>query len=191
MSIVSELEEGRVKDGLDSVPVLDVRVGNVGDPYEVRGRIAEKYIHMWLSQCPNIAFDNNLPREVNGFTLRQRDSGVLVLDSSDKSAKHEYDFLVAYDGTPFLVHVKSWKLNGFEKGIEHSLAMGREIYGVDDITMLLFFPQYGKAKDAERIQSNHPNVVCVDSGYKKKQLARAVNRFYKERRMRHPTPIMA
>ncbi|MBN2111989.1 hypothetical protein JW707_02710 [Candidatus Woesearchaeota archaeon] len=190
MSIVSELESNRVKDGLDSVPVLDVKIGNILDPYEARGRIAEKYVHMWLSQCPGVAFDSDLPREVNGFTLRQRDSGVLVVDSRNGSAKHEYDFLVGYDGTPFIVHVKSWRLNGFEQGIEHSLAMGREIYGVDDITMLLFFPQYGKANDAERIHANHPNVICVDTGYKKKHLAKTVTRFYKERGMKPPVPLV-
>ena len=60
-----------------------------------------------------------------------------------------------------------------------ALRIGRDIYQTQNVLMLVFFPFYtNKIADAERIQETHPEVRCVNLGYKKKHIWQAVQRFY-------------
>ena len=184
-NLVREVNRCRVDSNLNLYCVNPdtVWAGNPHNRTEIAGRIAEAYVKMWLDKCPGVSFDSDFPRNVNGFTLRQTGAGVEVLKRNGNAdiPLHEFDFLIGYDGQPIVVHVKSSGLNGIEQKIPESLDYARHIYGRDGVGMLLFFPQSRKGEeDAQRIQSAHPEVVCVDSGYDKKELKNAVDIFYEQ-----------
>lgn len=185
MSLVSEVKTAKAerKLTLSSVPMHELELGNRHDPIEVRGRIAEKYVEMWLEACPSIRFDEELPRDANSYTLEKQKSGIVVFEhrNGKKESKAEFDFLIYYRRWPTLVQVRSGGINGLESKLDDYLALGREIYSKEDIRMLLFFPIYqNKWRDADRISAGHPNVSCVNIGYKKRSLNAAVKRYFAE-----------
>ncbi len=177
MTLVELLELNRI--GLTELDLRTVMPRNTQDPMDVKGSIAQRLTEEWLSRCQGIIFDEDFPRRVNGYSLEIRGSGIAVYERG--KVVHEYDFLIIYNGQPVIVEVKSLKLNGLEAKIPRALSIGRSVYGVDDVQMLVFFPFYtNKVADAERIQANHPEVRCVNLGYKKRQLCAAMKRFYQQ-----------
>jgi hypothetical protein len=174
-SLVEEIERKRIT--LDEVPLAEVRPHNLKDPLDVKGRIAETMVRIWISRCKGIIIDDDFPRAANGYRLEKNHSGIIVYRGN--LTVHEYDFLAFYQDLPLIVEVKSLKLNGVEAKIPRALKIGKEIYQAEEIGMLLFFPAYtNKQRDKRRIEQNFPSVRCVDLGYKKKQIDRAVGRFY-------------
>jgi len=173
--LIKELEKERIKIG--EVPPSEVKPENIPEPSSVKGKIAETMVRKWLLRCQNIEFDQDFPRRANGYHLKQNSSGIIV--SKNKRTKHEYDFLVFYEGRPVIIEVKSFRLKGVESKIPRAIKLGREIYQTDNLGMLLFFPFYcNKQKDAFRIKRNFPLVRCANLGYKKKQLNNAMRKFY-------------
>ncbi|MBI2573019.1 hypothetical protein HYV86_04130 [Candidatus Woesearchaeota archaeon] len=86
--------------------------------------------------------------------------------------------MIFYKNQPFGVEVKALDLNGIEGKLQRGIDLGRELYERDDFQILLFFPAYiNKIQDARRIQERFPQVHCIDSGYKKKQLENAMRKY--------------
>jgi|FLOH01.1.fsa_nt_gi hypothetical protein len=163
---------------ISDIDYSKVLPANVCDPFEVRGRIAERLALERLILADS-ELDVNFPRKVNGFEFQLTPHGIIVVE--ERQTKHEYDFLVFYKGKPHIIEVKSLRLNGFETNIPRALQIASELYQ-QEVPMIIIFPMYcNKIADAKRIQRNFPQVTCVDAGYKKKQLEKSVDYFYRSR----------
>ncbi|MFC1722959.1 hypothetical protein ACFL0V_02370 [Nanoarchaeota archaeon] len=172
MSLKEKLLETRVS--LEKVDLSAVVPTNVLDEMEVKGRIAERLAYEWLCKV-GVSFDEDFPRRTNGYNWNLTPQGILV--TAGKRTVHEFDFLVSDEREPYVVEVKSLKLNGVESRIPRALSLASELYG-REARMLVMFPTYhNKVRDAERLNSI-PRVEVVDLGYRKKQLLRAINEFY-------------
>jgi hypothetical protein len=174
MGLVELINANRIS--LPEIPLEIIKPDGLNEGI-IKGAIAEKLVEIWLSNTPDITFDQELPRNVNGYKLYPKSHGIGVYEK-DKMI-HEYDFLVYHKSSPIIVEVKSLKLNGVINKIERGFKIAQEIYDRQDISMLLFFPMYtNKIKDAEKIEEQFPNVHCIDLGYKKKQLNNTLKRYY-------------
>ncbi|MBI5390617.1 hypothetical protein HZB02_03955 [Candidatus Woesearchaeota archaeon] len=172
MTLVDLLEEHRVT--LADVPLPELRQYSFKDePSLLRGHIAYVMVREWLKRIPPLSFE--VP-SANGYRLEQTNEGIVVWEG--KRTVHEYDFLLRYEDVPYIVEVKSLKLNGFIGKIDHALEIGREIFQ-QDVGMLIFAPFYtNKKRDAERIEEKYQRVKCIDLGYKKKQLMKMTTRVF-------------
>lgn len=183
MTLVDLLELARIS--LTDLDLRTVTPTNINDPMDVKGSIAQRLTEEWLSRCPEVVFDQDFPRRVNGYLLERRSAGIVVCERG--RVIHEYDFLIMQQGVPIIVEVKSLKLNGVQFKIPRALNIGRNVYGTQDIKMLIFFPAYtNKLADARDLQERFPEVRCVDLGYKKKQLWQSVQRFYERKGLKQP-----
>jgi len=183
MTLVDLLELARIS--LTDLDLRSVTPININDPMDVKGSIAHRLTEQWLSRCSGVVFDQDFPRRINGYSLERRGSGIVVYEH--RTPIHEYDILLSHDGQPVIVEVKSLKLNGLEAKIPQALRIGRDIYQTQNVLMLVFFPFYtNKIADAERVQETHPEVRCVNLGYKKKHIWQAVQRFYSDIGLKQP-----
>lgn len=172
MDLEKILTPNRVE--LNEINLTNVQPDNPADLMQVKGCMAERLVFQWLQRC-GVEFDTGFPRNSKGHSWVQAQHGILVFKG--KRIVHEYDFLVAYQGTRYVVEVKSLKLNGVAEKIPRALELASELYD-GDVRMLLFFPMYtNKVADAQVIENMYPQVICVNIGYKKKQLSAAVQRF--------------
>ncbi|HII71411.1 TPA: hypothetical protein HA265_01510 [Candidatus Woesearchaeota archaeon] len=169
MGIKERLEQYR--EPLSALDLSSVVVAGSVRPDDLRGRIAEHFVHGWLSRA-GLVLDEDFPRSSDGYDWTRSDHGIIVREG--RRVVHEYDFLAGYGGCYYVVEVKSFKLNGLSGKIPQALGLASRLYD-GEVGMLIFFPQYcNKRDDALRLESDFPSVICVDSGYKKKHLLRAV-----------------
>ena len=160
--------------------LTDVNPSDVRNHASIKGSIAEKFVEGWLSFVEAIEFDLDFPRVVNGYALSLKRGGIIVKDKVSNEKKCNFDLAIFYHDRPYVVEVKSLKLNGFQKSIARTLDIASEIYQTS-VDLLLFFPQYtNKIKDKEIIEQAFPSVICIDSGYKKAHLNKAVIRWEKD-----------
>lgn len=175
MSIEMALEETRPQ--LNDIDMSQVRPINISDPMDLVGRIAERLVFEWLQKV-EFDFLTGFPFQTGMVRWEDVRTGVRVIEGNNY--KHEFDFVGTYEGTGYVVEVKSLKLNGISKKIDKALKYGQMLYG-DDVRMILFSPHYSnKHRDIETIRVDYPQVLCVDSGYKRKQLRKACDRFYRK-----------
>ena len=175
-SIKEKLLETR--PSFDSLDLSKVNACNVYNPMEVRGRIAEAFVLQWLTQM-QVEFINCFSNVVNHKRWIAHNHGVTVYDGGNSI--REFDFVFSHDSNVYIAEVKSLKLNGIEQKIPRSLDLAQEQFQ-QPVHMLLFFPQYtNKVVDAKNIEDRHPQVICIDTGYKRKGLENAVSRFYASR----------
>ncbi len=156
---------------LHDVDFKDVYVE--GDPNEgnLRGRFAEAFVRLWLTRC-GIDIDEKLPDP--GYNRRWVRTPADIIVCQGNSQIYSFDMAFHYEGMPYVGQVKCQKLRGIETKIEQGLRLAREAYQTD-VTMLVFFPYTnGKAEDARRIHSGFSNAICIDLGYRNKQLFGAV-----------------
>ena len=190
VSLVDELNSRRIR--LLDVNPSQVWVDNLKDVNEVRGRLAEGMVGQWLDGCNGVSFEHGVPKRVNGYAVEQKGAGrIKIYTTADGKRKdiHEYDFLLTHEGKPVMAEVMSLKLNGFAGSgvVERGFRLGEELFGTDDLGMLVFFPHYtNKQAAAAKIEAMHPNVRCVDLGYKKKQMQRAVAQWYNAKGFKQP-----
>lgn len=169
------------RPALCDVDMTKVVAGNISDPQDVKGRIAETFVGDWLLGCEGITIRRDIGGTTKGYTLKQSERGSITVMRSQECFC-EYDLVIAYQERLTLVEVKALKLNGFPGRIRRNLEVACDIFGEDDMEMLLFFPAYSnKRKDAVRIEREWLQVHCIDSGYKKKQMMRMVEKYYAAR----------
>lgn len=178
MSLKEQIESCRPEFNPDIFPEVVIDPKRSADTDALKGAISEAYVSIWLSQIPSFKRFYQ-PEELiknNGYEYRKSDQGILVLNNGDSYC--ELDNLVEINGISYGVEVKALKLNGIEGQLEKKLEVSREITGEDNAQFLLFFPQYtNKVKDRERIERNFPDVMCIDTGYKKKQIENLISKY--------------
>jgi len=173
---------------LDQIPMKDVKADDTTSEADVQCCIAETMAHRMLSKCPDVRFETDLDKRVNGYEIEPHYFGARVyIMKGDKRVrtKVEYDMLVFYKDMPVVVQVKSMKQWGLYQKIGNSLKTAQQLYGTKEVGMLAFFPFYTNwQKYPQMVEKNNPEVRCIDLGYNKKQLQEAMNRFYKARSSR-------
>ena len=180
-SLVAEMEDSRI--GLHDIDISKAKP-TVQGINEIKGAIAEHLVREWIDRCPDLEHFTGWPRNVNGYSVRELPSGIVVFEGDQ--TKVEYDSVVSHQGNIALIEVKSLRLNGVEGKIENALKIGRKIFPeAKGVGMLICFPHYSnKAADARIIEASHTNVRCVDLGYKKKQLMSALQTYCQKKGLR-------
>lgn len=178
-------------------PTLDdvvdrVRVNEREQADDIHGSLAENLTGAWLAKCAAVSFDVDVPRRVNGWYLdhtgRNQWGGVMVRRRHEHGwPVTEYDFLIFFDGRPYIVEAKARKVRPKPENRRYSFAeklirkrdIARHVYGRGDIGAALFVPffTYGRER-REQLQLAVPELECVDLGYKPKQLARTTKTWY-------------
>ena len=153
------------------------RVSNVSDREEVKGRLAEQLMFQWIDSCPDVELAGVSGRRFGEYRCVLRPGGICLEKNGRRVV--EYDFVVDFDGELTVIEVKSLKLNGISERIPRILEYGSVFTG-EEVGLVVAFPMYtNKAADAKILERRFPNVKCLDTGYKKKQLLRGVDAFYR------------
>ena len=173
-SLISEMEEHRI--GILDIDITKARPTSNGSN-EIRGAIAEHLVREWINKCLGAEHYSGWPKQVSSYNIRELPSGIVVFEEGQ--TKMEYDFVISYDGGIVLFEVKSLRLNGVEGKLERALELSKEIFpDVEDIGMIVCFPIYAnKVVDAQKMEAAHPNVRCLDLGYRRKQLNSATREY--------------
>ncbi len=171
---------------LRDVPIERVHANNPREFRELKGRLPEALVGMWLEACPEIQLDTDFPRKANGFYLEQRPSGILVREGHAKGEqKTEFDYLMFHDKTPYIVEVKAQSLHAGKRTIEGLLRKGKHVYPDQDVRVLLFLRfQAFNQKRRDKLQRAYPQVEFVDLGYSSKQLTTAVKAYLRRQQPR-------
>lgn len=176
---------------LDEVVAL-VHVSQREQADDVRGSLAENLTGAWLDRCPSVSFDTDVPRRANGWYLnttgRNQWGGVIVRSRhADGKPITEYDFLIFFEGVPYIVEAKARKVRPQPNNRRYSFAekllrkrdVACHVYGREDIGIALFIPFFTfGCERRERLQQAVSGLECVDLGYKPKHLARATQTWY-------------
>lgn len=161
---------------LNSLDFGELVVNNADVQGELKGRIAEFFVKTWLRACEGVTFDSDLTYRTGKYDPRRTPNGVVIIQR--KQTFYEYDELIFHKGRPYGVEIKALDLNGIEGKLQKGIDLGRDLYQREDFAILLFFPAYtNKVRDVERIQERFPQVCCIDSGYKKKQIENTMRRY--------------
>jgi hypothetical protein len=182
------LEPHRIS--IQDVPVERIQANNPREFREIKGRIPEALVGMWLEACPDVELDTDFPRRANGFYLEQRPTGILVREGNKKGKqKTEFDYLMLHGTTPYVVEVKAQSLHGGKQLVDKLLRKAKHIYPGQDVRMLLFlrFAAFNE-KRRTALQSHYPQVEFVDLGYSSQQLTSAVKAYLRRQQPREQHP---
>lgn len=103
------------------------------------------------------------------------DRGIKVI--KNKCTLHEFDEIGYIHGDPFLIEVKSSKMNGYSKKIGRAFNFGKILF--EEIpSQIIFLPFRYNTKILSSKFDVVSNMYYVDTGWSKKQLTSAVNNFY-------------
>ncbi len=165
MSLADVLEEYRI-----SLADIDLSRVQVRDPQNyraVRGRIPEVFVTQWLSCCPSVEQDADIPRRVNGYSLERRAfGGIGVQDAHTEKLVREIDGLIWYQRRPFVVEVKGGSLKQGARRVVELLETGRHIYGRRDVGLAVFLRFAAYPETVRRRLTRHfPTLEFVDLGY--------------------------
>ncbi len=161
----------------------------------VKGEIAEFYVHSWLERA-GANLDVDIPRDL-GDDLRLRETGKGPGIYRGSEVLREYDGLFYFDGTPFAVEVKSWKLNGIAGKLRQEAENGflQNLYPGHDPLMFLFIPATfpKKREQLGQLEREFPFLRFVNTNYLKKDLLGKVNEYkrYKLRQKKVKTKIIS
>ena len=182
-----------IEDALEQniISLLDMDISKVPPPntnrtHTIEGAIAEQWVIQWLDRC-GVRLDKDFPRSYNGHTLEKRSTGIYVVLNhglqrpesliKKKRSLHGYDAAFYWGGQAYVVEVKAYKLGGFTRKIARAIEYAKEFYP-EDVQMLVFFPQKKwKKKDAINMESQHPEVTCIDLVYTVDEMDKAVKTF--------------
>jgi len=175
-SLIKIIEKNRIS--LKSVNLKNIIVNNFKNHNEVKGRVAEMRVLQWLYRCKKdgIQFEKDFPKTQNNilFTLTPTD----ILAFKGNECVCGYDFIIRYESTPYVVEVKSMRLNGFCREIKNALDTVSVFYG-QPVNMVIFSPMHTLRKKEQRILSEFEDrVALVDSAYKLRDIESKVNDFY-------------
>ncbi len=179
MSLIEAIEASRIV--LDDVDLDVVKPNNPLYRCSVQGNIVEAMVNQWLSSIDGLVFDDNFPRNNENVLVENTPNDITVYSTDKSRTKHGYDFLFFYENKPYIVEVKSTKLNGFAGKIGRAFNLAKGLY--DQKPEMLIFIPFCLASEIElrNISQEHPRVQFVDLGYNKDELIKNVMRFYDER----------
>lgn len=186
MSLATVLEPYR--PSLEDIALDKLPVDTPENLSEVRGRIAEALMREWLSRCSKVAFDTEVPRRVNGYYLTQEKSGIVVHQKNPRGRTvTEYDFLIFFEGRPYIIEVKARKVrpqpsnrkHPFYEKLARKKWTAEHIYSTHDIGIALAVPfmTFGESK-RDALQKHFPSIEYIDLGISSpRRLTRAVERY--------------
>lgn len=177
MDLKWQIYESRIK--LDDICLDNVRPDNPSEISDIKGKVAEEMVREWLSGIEGVYAERRLPK-YSGEFIMEKNSSILISKVNYENKKHnmaDIDELVYYKGKPYAVEVKSMKLNGVGKKLNDKMEYTQKFYN-KNVYMLLFLPFYtNKERYIEALEKDFPNLLCIDTGYKKKQLNNMIEKY--------------
>lgn len=174
MNIKKQIYKNKIE--LDDICLENVKPSNPSDLADIKGSIAEEFVKNWLLNIKNVVPERALPKYVNDYVMEEKRS-ILISQMNQYGKKHhkaDIDELFYYNGSLFAVEVKSMKLNGVQGKINEKIKYTQMFYD-KKVNMLLFFPFYNnKEKYIKALEKDFPNIFCIDTGYKKKQINKMI-----------------
>ena len=176
---VAEVEEHRMR--FDELSVSSSRLCSYTPRY-VQSTIAEEFVRQWLVRVSSLAEQRTPYSNGGNYELRKSPSGGFVVYHGNKRVG-EFDGAYCFDSTPVIVEVKSnfletrATLGDYHRvllQIDTHLDLARNVYGRDDVGLLLFYP-FASNPLADRnfvpqLRERLPSIRCIDSGYSSRAL---------------------
>ena len=178
MDLAQRLEKCRPR--LLDVPIDRWTIDVSGSKLDVAGAVAEQLVEFWLKDS-GLVTQQDIPEDSEDYLVARKGSNLVVYSLETGDTLHEFDGIVEYLQRPYVVEVKSQRLNGISGKIPRGLKIASELTGHDDPGFLLFMPLYAnKIRDAKRLEEMFPQLRCVDLGYTRRQKDMLVERLTTE-----------
>ncbi|MFW6013841.1 MAG: hypothetical protein ACOCQG_01585 [Candidatus Nanoarchaeia archaeon] len=178
MDFKRKIYKNRIK--LDDICLENVNPSNPADSADIKGSIAEEMVRDWLSRIYGLKPEKRLPKYCNDYMMEENNPSILISRLNYEGKKHhkaDIDQLIHYKSRLYAVEVKSMKLNGVQSKIKEKIEYTQMFYD-KRVNMLLFFPFYtNKEKHINALEKDFPNLTCIDTGYKKKQINNMIEKY--------------
>lgn len=106
----------------------------------------------------------------------RKDNGIQVMNK-DGLYIHEYDELGHMSSQPFLIEVKSAKMNGYQKKFQRAFRVAKDLFDEPPI-QLLFCPYRNSKKRIISSIEKTKGMYCINTGWSKNKLTSVANEFY-------------
>jgi hypothetical protein len=145
------------------------------DKGDAIGKIAERYVRMWLSRCPSVPTATRIPRyRRNGVYAKRTASGIQVYEGKRRSRRVtvcDFDTLVEIDGQVVIGEVKAGRLpDTVTNQLDTLLRYGEKLFGRSR-RLLLFHPHNGD-NGSELEERYDGKVKCVDLMVDREEISR-------------------
>ncbi len=145
----------------------------------IKGQLIEYYVNEWLNvtgakqfEINNTITKNYTFKKCNNKYLNQ----IIVQDNKTNEIVSEFDNLVTYENNPYIIEVKSHKLNNIKEKIPRYRKIAKELLN-ENPKVLLFFPIRGKEKIKIEYEKKIEYLKCIDLKYSQNSLFEQINKY--------------